>query len=305
MPIAADCRLPTADCRRLPIADNLPMPRTFEQIELAAAFLRSQLPRPPRVAVVLGSGLGAFADALDRPTRIPYQRIPHWPASTVAGHAGELVVGTVDDLPAAALAGRVHLYEGHDAATVAFGVRVMARVGVRVLVLTCAAGGVNPANPVGSILCLDDHLNLTASNPLVGPNDERLGPRFPDMTRAWSPRLRTLANRAAAAIDLPLPHGVYAGLVGPNYETPAEIRMLRTLGADAVGMSTVVEAVAAAHAGMETLGLAVITNLAAGVLPQPLSHAEVLETGRRVQGRFCDLLFAILRAPDLVEPVPT
>ena len=246
------------------------------------------------VAIVLGSGLGECASALTDAASIPYDELPHWPVSRVVGHPGRLVVGTLAGRRVAALAGRVHLYEGHDAASVVFATRVMGRLGIARIVLTNAAGGVNTRFAAGALMLIDDHLNLLGQNPLAGENDERLGPRFPDMTEVYSARLRRLAGAAAAARGIDLVHGVYAACPGPSYETPAEIRYLRTIGADAVGMSTVPEAIAARHMGLEVLGISCITNMAAGVLPQPLRHEDVLETARRVRGTFASLLEGII-----------
>jgi purine-nucleoside phosphorylase len=243
---------------------------------------------------VLGSGLGDFADRLGDAVSFPYGELPHWPASTVAGHAGRLVVGTVSGRRVAALAGRAHAYEGHTPDAVVFATRVMGRLGVAEVVLTNAAGGVSLGLSPGALMVIDDHINLAGSNPLVGPNDERMGPRFPDMSVVYSRRLRALTDEAASATSVAVTHGVYAGLLGPSYETPAEIRHLRAIGADAVGMSTVPEAIAARHMGLEVLGISCITNMAAGVLPQPLVHDEVLETARRVSGPFIMLLEAVI-----------
>jgi purine-nucleoside phosphorylase len=243
---------------------------------------------------VLGSGLGDFANSLTNAVHMPYDQLPHWPASKVIGHEGKLVVGGVKGRTIAALAGRSHLYEGHDMGTVTFAVRVLGVLGVKVLILTNAAGGVNTSFAQGALMVIDDHLNLMGANPLVGPNEDRFGPRFPDMTEIYSSRLRKIADQAGRNIHLLLPHGVYAALLGPSYETPAEIRYLRTIGADAVGMSTVPEALAARHMGMEVLGISCITNMAAGVLPQPLDHAEVMETARRIRGEFVALLEGIV-----------
>jgi purine-nucleoside phosphorylase len=212
----------------------------------------------------------------------------------VIGHEGRLVIGTVRGKTVAALSGRCHLYEGHDLNTVTFGVRALALVGVRTLILTNAAGGINTSFSQGALMVIDDHINLTGHNPLVGPNEDRFGPRFPDMTQVYSSRLRHLADEAGQTIELPLPHGVYAALLGPSYETPAEIRYLRTIGADAVGMSTVPEAIAARHMGVNVLGISCITNMAAGVLPQPLDHNEVMATAKRVRGHFIALLEEIV-----------
>jgi len=266
----------------------------YEQVKEAADAIRARVPAVPAVAVVLGSGLGDFAGSLGDAVTMPYGDLPHWPASRVIGHAGKLVIGQARGTTIAALAGRCHLYEGHDAGRVAFAVRALGLLGVKTLILTNAAGGVNTGFAQGALMVIDDHLNLTGQNPLVGENDERFGPRFPDMTEVYSSRLRTIADRAGAALGLTLPHGVYAALMGPSYETPAEIRYLRTIGADAVGMSTVPEAIVARHMRMDVLGISCITNMAAGVLPQPLDHAEVMETAARVRGQFIALLEGII-----------
>jgi purine-nucleoside phosphorylase len=244
--------------------------------------------------VVLGSGLGDFADTLADAVHIPYRDIPHWPASSVIGHAGKLVVGSVRGRRVAALSGRVHAYEGHSQDTVVFGVRVMARLGVTHLVLTNAAGGINTSFGEGALMVIDDHINLTGGNPLIGANDDRIGPRFPDMSEVYSRRLGAIADQAADETGVAVAHGVYIAVHGPSYETPAEIRAFRTLGADAVGMSTAPEAIAARHAGLEVLGISCITNMAAGVLPQPLAHDEVMATARRVRGSFIALLEAVI-----------
>jgi purine-nucleoside phosphorylase len=267
---------------------------TWDRVEDAAAAIRQQCGPPPQVALVLGSGLGAFADTLTDAVAIPCGDLPHWPAATVVGHAGTLVIGNALGVRLAVLSGRVHLYEGHDAATVAFATRVMGRLGVRRLVLTNAAGGINLRFSAGALMIIDDHINLLGRSPLTGSNDERFGPRFPDMTEVYSRRLRAIADAASAARGVPVSHGVYAAVPGPSYETPAEIRYLRTIGADAVGMSTVPEAIAARHMGIEVLGISCISNMAAGVLPQPLLHEEVLETTRRVRDSFIALLEGIL-----------
>lgn len=266
----------------------------YDRVQEAAAWLRGRVSPPPDVAVVLGSGLGAFADRVDHPIAMNYADIPHWPAAAVVGHAGRLVVGSVAGRRVAVLSGRVHYYEGHDLRTVTFAIRVLAALGVRTLLLTNAAGGVNTAFSEGSLMVIDDHINLLGSNPLVGANDERFGVRFPDMSEVYSRRLRGIADAAAAAAGIPITHGVYVAVHGPSYETPAEIRYLRTIGADAVGMSTVPEAIAARHMGLEVLGISCITNMAAGVLPQPLDHDEVMETARRVGAQFMALLEGII-----------
>jgi purine-nucleoside phosphorylase len=270
------------------------MTQYFDQVKEAADAIRSRVSEIPRVGVVLGSGLGDFAGALGDAVSMPYAELPHWPASRVIGHEGRLVVGTVQGRTIAALAGRCHSYEGHDLRTVTFAVRVLGLLGVKTLILTNAAGGVNTAFSQGALMVIDDHINLIGSNPLVGANEDRFGARFPDMTEVYSSRLRGIADRAAARMHLDVPHGVYVALLGPSYETPAEIRYLRIIGADAVGMSTVPEAIAARHMGMEVLGISCITNMAAGVLPQPLDHAEVMETARRVRGQFIGLLEGVI-----------
>ncbi len=266
----------------------------YDDVKEAADAIRSRVPEVPAIAVVLGSGLGDFAASLGHAVSMPYGELPHWPASGVIGHDGKLVVGTSGGRTIAALAGRCHAYEGHDLQRVTFAVRALGLLGVKTLLLTNAAGGVNTSFSEGALMVIDDHLNLTGGNPLVGPNDDRFGARFPDMTEVYSVRLRRIADQAGNALGLRLPHGVYAGLMGPSYETPAEIRYLRTIGADAVGMSTVPEAIAARHMGIDVLGISCITNMAAGVLPQPLDHAEVMATTRRVRGQFVSLLEGIV-----------
>ena len=266
----------------------------YDKVKHAADAVRTQIQDIPQIAIVLGSGLGDFANTPIDAVHMPYDRLPHWPASKVIGHEGKLVVGTVKGRTIAALAGRSHLYEGHDMGTVTFAVRVLGLLGVKTLILTNAAGGVNTGFSQGALMVIHDHINLMGTNPLVGRNDERFGPRFPDMTEVYSSRLRRIADEAGREIHLRLPHGVYAALLGPSYETPAEIRYLRTIGADAVGMSTVPEALAARHMGVDVLGISCITNMAAGVLPQPLNHVEVMETARRIRGQFIALLEGIV-----------
>jgi purine-nucleoside phosphorylase len=266
----------------------------FDRVEEAAAFLRGRLGEVPPIAVVLGSGLGAFADRLEDAERVPYAQIPHWPASTVVGHTGTLVCGAAAGRRVLTLAGRVHVYEGHDLRTVTFATRVLGRLGVKTLMLTNAAGGINTSFTPGTLMVIDDHINLMGSNPLVGANDERFGARFPDMTAVYASRLRAIADQAATAAGVGVRHGIYVALHGPSYETPAEIRFLRTIGADAVGMSTVPEAIVARHMGLDVLGVSCITNPAAGVLPEPLHHDEVMEVARRVSGEFMALLEAII-----------
>jgi purine-nucleoside phosphorylase len=268
----------------------------YARVQAAAAFVRARIPAPPQVAIVLGSGLGDFASHVEGAVAVPYEAIPGWPPATVVGHAGTLVAGTVRGKAVAVLAGRAHYYEGHPMANVVFGVRVMGALGVKTLLLTNAAGGINTSFSQGVLMVIEDHINLVGTNPLIGPNDERFGPRFPDMSEVYSRRLRAVAGEAARRLGVALEHGVYVGLHGPSYETPAEIRFLRAIGADAVGMSTVAEAIAARHVGMDVLGISCITNMAAGVLPQPLVHDEVMETARRVRGAFIGLLEEIVQA---------
>ncbi len=251
-------------------------------------------PRKPAVSIVLGSGLGAFAEELTGAVEIPYGDIPGWPRSTAIGHAGQLVFGKLDATEVVLMAGRAHLYEGYTPQQAVFGVRVLGKLGVRKMIFTNAAGGINLSYGTGALVLISDHINLQGSNPLSGPNDESLGHRFPDMTEAYSSRLRAIAHQAASGLGMPLPEGVYAGLLGPCYETPAEIRYLRTIGADLVGLSTVGEVIAANHMGTECLGISCVTNMAAGVLPQKLNHEEVLEVGRQVKDGFVRLLRAIV-----------
>jgi purine-nucleoside phosphorylase len=266
----------------------------FEHATAAAEWLRGHGCGGADVAVVLGSGLGDFADHLGDSFTIPYGDIPHWPASKVIGHAGKLVGGTLRGKRVLALSGRVHAYEGHDLQTVTFAMRAVGRLGVPRVILTNAAGGISPNCSRGALMVIDDHINLMGGNPLVGPNDDRYGLRFPDMTHVYSPRLRALADAAAAEQGVPIQHGVYIAVLGPSYETPAEIRAFRVLGADAVGMSTAPEAIVARHMGLEVLGISCITNPAAGVFPEPLHHDEVMETARQVKGQFIALLEGII-----------
>jgi purine-nucleoside phosphorylase len=265
----------------------------YSQVLEAAGSLRPRV-HAPEVGVVLGSGLGDFASALRESVTVPYVDIPHWPASAVVGHAGTLVVGTLAGKRVAALSGRAHFYEGHTMAVATFGTRVLGLLGIKTLLLTNAAGGINLNVKPGTLMVIDDHINLMGTNPLVGENDERFGPRFPDMTEAYSRRLRDIADAAAKAAGVAVAHGVYAALHGPSYETPAEIRYLRTIGADAVGMSTVPETIVARHMGLDVLGISCITNPAAGVLPKALVHDEVMEVARRVRAEFSALLEAII-----------
>ena len=271
------------------------MPDTaFDQAEAAAAAIRERCALSPKIALVLGSGLGGFAEQLTAATRIPYAALPHFPRSTVEGHCGQLVLGSFAGIALAVMQGRVHAYEGYTPQQVVFPTRVLARLGVETLVLTNAAGAIRGDLTPGELVLLTDHINFTGQNPLAGANDERLGPRFFDMSDAYTRSLRLLAHRAAAAEGITLPEGVYLGLTGPSFETPAEIRAFRTLGADLVGMSTVHEVIAARHLGMQVLGLSCVTNMAAGLLDQPIDHAEVMEIGARVQQRLTRLLAALI-----------
>jgi purine-nucleoside phosphorylase len=273
----------------------------FTRAESAATFILSQTKLRPQIGLVLGSGLGSFGDDLTGAVAIPYAQIPTFPRSTAIGHAGQLIVGKSGDIPVAVMQGRVHLYEGYPAAEVAFPTRVFSRMGVRALILTNAAGGINVEYGQGALVVVRDHVNLQGQNPLTGENDERFGPRFPDMSYAYLKRYREIALEEARRLSIPPREGVYAALAGPSYETPAEIHYLRTIGADLVGMSTVPEAIAARHMGMEVLAISCVTNMAAGILDKPLVHDEVLEVGRRVMGQFIALLRAVL--PRIAEEI--
>jgi purine-nucleoside phosphorylase len=260
----------------------------------AVAYIRDVTVREPRVAVVLGSGLGAFADELEDPVSIPYSDIPGWPASTAAGHSGQLVFGRLGKLDVAVMAGRAHLYEGYTPAQVTLGVRVLRHLGVHSVVFTNAAGGINLSYQQGALVLISDHINLQGSNPLLGPNDDSEGPRFPDMTEAYSSAYRAKAHQVAHELKIQLDEGVYAALTGPSYETPAEIRYLRAIGADLVGMSTVPEVIVANYLGLQVLAISCVTNMAAGILPQKLDHKEVMETGYRVRDTLIRFLKALL-----------
>jgi len=266
----------------------------YARAERAAKFILSKTKLQPRIALVLGSGLGAFADELTGATRIPYEKIPEFPRSTAVGHAGVLVVGKAGSIAVAAMQGRVHLYEGYSAREVGFATRVFGRLGIRSAILTNAAGGINPAFKQGALVVIRDHINLQGTNPLIGPNDERFGPRFPDMTQAYWRPYRDIALAEGGKLGIEAHEGVYSALPGPSYETPAEIRYLRAIGADLVGMSTVPEVIAAHHMGIRVLGISCVTNMAAGILDRPLDHAEVIETGERVKSQFIALLRAVL-----------
>ncbi len=271
------------------------MTTTYDRLQEAAAYVRKRMgAREPTVGLILGSGLGGFAEQLTDHVAIDYEGIPHFPVSTVTGHAGRLVIGEKSGVTCIAMQGRVHYYEGHDASTLVFPLRTMVTLGARTIIVTNAAGGIRDEFEPGTLMLIRDHINLLPDNPLRGANDERIGPRFPDMTHAYSPALRELARRAAANMGLGLAEGTYVALAGPTYETPAEIQMLRTLGADATGMSTVPEVIAANHMGAEVLGISCITNKAAGLSAEPLSHDEVTETAARIRSIFEGLLEDIL-----------
>jgi len=266
----------------------------FTRADNAAQLVFQRTSHRPKIGLVLGSGLGAFADSLSEATRVPYSDIPSFPQSTAIGHAGRMVLGKAGDVPVAAMQGRVHKYEGYSAQEVAFPIRVFARMGIKSVILTNAAGGINLSYSQGALVLIRDHINLQGANPLVGSNDERFGVRFPDMTHTYSREYRQIARDEAAKLNITLHEGVYAALLGPSYETPAEIEYLRRIGADLVGMSTVAEVIAARHMGLNVLAMSCVTNMAAGILDQPLSHAEVMETGERVKSTFEALLMAIL-----------
>jgi purine-nucleoside phosphorylase len=270
------------------------MPDQFTHAEYAAHLVASRTSLRPRIGLVLGSGLGGFADSLTDATRVPYAEIPSFPQSTAVGHAGRMVIGKSGGVTVAAMQGRVHLYEGYSAQEVAFPIRVFGRMGIRAVILTNAAGGINLNYQQGALVLIRDHINLQSQNPLVGPNDERLGVRFPDMTQAYAKDFRAMAREEASKLGMTPHEGIYAALLGPSYETPAEIEYLRRIGADLVGMSTVAEVIAARHMGIKVLAISCVTNMASGILDKPLSHAEVLETGERVKTIFESLLKAVL-----------
>jgi purine-nucleoside phosphorylase len=269
-------------------------PETFALAESAAQLILSRTSLRPRIGLVLGSGLGGFADSLDESSRIPYGEIPAFPRSTAIGHAGQMVIGKAASVAVAAMQGRVHLYEGYSAQEVAFPIRVFARMGIRAVILTNAAGGINLNYTQGALVLIRDHINLQGQNPLIGPNDDPFGVRFPDMTHAYARDYRQIAREEGTKLGMTLHEGVYAALAGPSYETPAEIEYLRRIGADLVGMSTVAEVIVARHMEIKVLAISCVTNMAAGILDQPLSHSEVMETGERVKTKFEALLRAVL-----------
>jgi purine-nucleoside phosphorylase len=267
---------------------------TYEKAQETAAFIRSRYGKPLQAAVVLGSGLGAFAEEVENAVRLPYEEVPNFQRSTVVGHAGQLVLGEVNGVSVAVQQGRFHYYEGYDISQVIFPMRVFWALGIKSVLLTNAAGSINTSFKPGSLMLLRDHINLMGINPLRGINDERFGPRFPDMTEIYDRQFLESAITEANAMELKLRRGVYAALSGPTYETPTEVHMLRNCGADAVGMSTAPEAVAARHMGMKVLAISCITNFAAGIMDQNVDHNEVLETGQRVAGPFKELLRRVL-----------
>jgi purine-nucleoside phosphorylase len=271
----------------------------YERAKEAAEFVLAKLKtRPdlgiPKLAVVLGSGLGDFADSMQSPLIIPYETIPHYPRSTAIGHAGRMVIGKLGEVTVAAMQGRVHQYEGYTAKQAAFPVRVFGLMGLKAIILTNAAGGIDKSYGQGALVLLSDHINLQGANPLTGPNDDRFGLRFHDMSEAYSKRYRAIAHEESKRLDIQLHEGVYAALAGPSYETPAEIRYLRVIGADLVGMSTVPEVIVARHMGINVLAISCVTNMAAGILDQPINHLEVLEVGAQVRGKFLALLGAVI-----------
>lgn len=268
----------------------------FQQIAVAVEAIRAQATRAPKVGVILGSGLGDFAETLSQKTIIPFAEVPGFPISSVSGHPGRLVFGDLGGAPVVAMQGRVHLYEGYSAQEVAFPARVLCALGIESLVVTNASGGIRSDLAPGDLMMITDHINLSGANPLNGPNDERLGPRFPDMSEAYDPRLRQLLRTTADRLGIELKEGVYVGLSGPSYETPAEIRFLRTVGGDAVGMSTVPEVLVAVHRGVRVAGICCVTNAAAGLGDKPLSHSEVARTAERVRDSFACLLTHFLPA---------
>lgn len=266
----------------------------YTRADSAAQMILSCTSLRPRIGIVLGSGLGGLADELTGAARVSYADIPNFPRSTAIGHAGKMVIGKAGDVPVAAMQGRVHLYEGYSPRQIAFPIRVFGRMGIRAVILTNAAGGINLEYKQGALVVVSDHINLQGHNPLVGPNDDRLGLRYPDMTQAYWKAYRQAALEEARRLGITVYEGVYAAMLGPSFETPAEIRFLRTIGADVVGMSTVSEVVAARHMGIRVLAISCVTNMAAGILDQVLTHEEVLETGERVKGAFSALVKAVL-----------
>lgn len=272
------------------------MEKMLEKINEATQYIQKHIQERPQIGVVLGSGLGPFSEQIANPKVISYHDIPHFPVSTVEGHAGKLFFGKLHNKNLAVMSGRFHYYEGYHFQQVVFPIRVMARLGIQTLIVTNAAGGINRSFTPGDLMIMEDHINLTGSNPLIGPNMNELGPRFPDMTTAYTPELREVALKSANKLGIAVQKGVYIGISGPSFETPAEIRMMRTLGADAVGMSTVAEVIAARHIGLKILGISCITNMAAGMLNQTLTHEETKETAAKAQNKFVTLVSGIIEA---------
>lgn len=276
------------------------MHEIYKRAQDAAGHIRQRSPNAPAIGIILGSGLGNFANRVQQPVSIPYSEIPHFPQSTVVGHSGKLILGHIHGVPVAVMQGRVHAYEGYTMPEVTFPTRVLGLLGCRTLIVTNAAGGIRPDLPQGGLVAISDHINLTGMNAAVGPNEPRFGvatgsgQRFFDMSNAYSPALRNLAQQEAARRNIGLPEGVYLAVLGPSYETPAEIRAFRTLGADLVGMSTVHEVIVARHMGLQVLGLSLVTNLAAGVLDQPINHEEVMQMGLQAEADFTSLLEALI-----------
>jgi purine-nucleoside phosphorylase len=275
-------------------AQSAARPMEFARAERAARFILSKTKLRPKVAIVLGSGLGGFANNLASATRIPYEKIPGFPRVTAEGHAGRLVIGNVGGVAVAVMQGRAHLYEGYSAKEIALPMRVFRRLGIHAAILTNAAGGIHPGYRPGTLVLIRDHINLQGANPLTGPNDERFGPRFPDMSQAYSEEYRAIAVAEAKALGIEMSEGVYAAVPGPSYETPAEIRYLQAIGADLVGMSTVPKVIAARHMGMRVLGISCVTNMTAGIERRAIDHAEVLAVGERVQTQLAALLGAVI-----------
>jgi len=276
--------------------------RSFLRVDVAAKYILRKTKLRPRIGIVLGSGLGGFANEMADAARIEYRNIPNFPRSTAIGHAGRLVIGKVTDVPVAVMQGRVHMYEGYSPQEVIFPMRVMARMGIRAVLLTNAAGGINTSFSQGCLVVLRDHINLQGTNPLIGPNDERFGERFPDMTQVYYKPYQAAALEQGKRLGIEIMQGVYAALTGPSYETPAEIRYLRTIGADLIGMSTVPEVIAAAHLGIRVLGISCVTNMAAGIFDQPITTEEVMETGERVKADFVALVRAVI--PHMNKDLP-
>ena len=270
------------------------MTNLYTKATAAAAHIRTLTPLQPALGIILGSGLGNFASQVEDAVVVPYAKIPHFPQSTVEGHSGHLVLGHIAGVPVAVMQGRVHAYEGYSLAEVTFPTRVLGLLGCKSLIVTNAAGGINTGYEQGSLVAISDHINLTGSNAALGPNESKFGPRFFDMSTAYSPQLRALAHAEAAKQNIPLSEGIYLAVLGPSYETPAEICAFRTLGADLVGMSTVHEVIIARHMGLTVLGLSLVTNMAAGVLDEAIHHEEVMETGRHAEKHFTSLLTALI-----------